>query len=430
MTKAPNVIFNAKYTLAFNNSDNKSSNYNKTKKRAVKMYDYYSDEEKRAVSMFDYYTGSLTKEDEMNLVIENGKYASKKEIDNRKKNIIKYMHNSNLWQGVISFDNDYINKNISVHKLEKELATKVLPMFFKKCGFKDPKKMFYQLSLHTDTDNLHFHVSWLEKEPNYINSKGKLCYRHKGVLSNEETNFLKNEVAHTIEKEKIYTDKVIEINNEIEELKKFFDPMEKNYLLKDKADLFLEARIYELGKRLDEIEKNGDGKIYYNTIKDKEVIKIVRYIKNHLLYHREDFKTEYLKFKDSLNSLNDYFREYNDKNNIKSDYIDKTYTDSKEKRIMDLIGNFSVNVSKTRRISEEDYIKMITHKSFKESKLLNNKQILKKYLSDKRKSNKSKFFVNSNEIKSAIKKLNYEMDKASDEFSKLFNYDDNKDYEL
>ena len=429
MTKAPNVVFNGMYTLGFNNSNNRDKNKNKIVKRATDMYDYFSNEEKRAVSMFDYYTGDLTKEDEMNLVLENGKYATKKEIEDRKKNIVNYLQNSNLWQGVISFDNDYINKNINVHKLEREMVTKILPMFFKRCGFKDPKKMFYQISLHTDTDNLHFHISWMEKEPNYINSKGMLSYRHKGVLSEEEINFLKNEVAHTIEKEKIYSDKIIEINNEIEELKKFFDPKEKNYLLKDKEDLFLEARIYELGKRLDEIEKNNDGKIYYNTIKDKEVKKIVRYIKNHLLYHREDFKAEYLKFKDSLNSLNDYFNEYNNKNNIKSVLIDKTYTNAKEKRIMDLIGNFSVNVSKTKRISEEDYINMITHKSFKENRLLNNKQILKKYLSDKKRNSKSNTFVNYNEIKNVVKKLNYEMEKSADEFSGLFNYDD-KDYEI
>ena len=405
------------YTLAFNNSNN-NMNKNKIKKRASDMYDYFSDEEKRAVSMFDYYTGNLTKEDEMNLVIESGRYATPKEIEKRKKDIVAYLENSNLWQGVISFDNDFINKNISIRKLEKELATKIMPMFFRKCGFKDPKKMFYQFSLHTDTDNLHFHVSWMEKEPNYILSNGKIGYKRKGKISDEEINFLKNEVAHTIEKEKIYSDKIIEINNEMDELKKFFDPEEKNYLLKDKKDLFLEARIYELGKRLDEIGKNKEGKIYYNSINDKEVKKIVRYIKNHLFNHRDDFKEEYLKFKESLNNLNEYFIKYNYENNINSDNVDTSYTKYKEKRIIDLIGNFSVNVSKSKRISEEDYLKMIVHNSYKKNKLLDNKKNLYNYLSNNKK------LINSNEIKSEVKKLNYEMDKSADEFSDLFTYDE------
>lgn len=427
MTKSPNVVFNGMYTLGFNNPSNHIKNKNKIVKRATDMYDYYSTEEKRAVSMFDYYTGKLTKDDEMNLIIENGKYATKKEIEIRKKKIVKYLENSNLWQGVISFDNDYINCNIDIHKLEKEMVTKVLPMFFKKCGFKDAKKMFYQLSLHTDTDNLHFHFSWMEKEPNYINAKGNLCYRQKGTLSENEINFLKNELAHTIEKEKIYTDKIITINNELDELKTFFDPNEKNYLLKNKEDLFLEARIYELGKRLDEIEKNNEGKIYYNTINDKEVKKIVRYIKYHLLNHREDFKCEYIKFKESLKDLNYYFSMYNNKNGINNETFDFSYTKSKEKRVMDMIGNFSVNTAKTKRITEEDYLKMIIHNSYKKGKLINRKQILNNYLFTKKSKQEKHNLVNSVEIKNAVKKLNQEMDKSADEFSDLFNYSDQKD---
>ena len=49
---------------------------------------------------------------------------------------------------LLSFNNDYLTQNIDIHKLEKELATSILPMFFKKCGFKDTNKMFYQIALH------------------------------------------------------------------------------------------------------------------------------------------------------------------------------------------------------------------------------------------------------------------------------------------
>ena len=204
MTKSPKVIFNSIYTLGFNNPDNKFCNRKRSIKRIQDMYDYYSNEEKRAISMFDYYTGKLTKDDTVNLVLENGKFATEKEIEKRKKQAVKYLENSNLYQGVLSFNNDYINKNIDIHKLEQELATKILPKFFKKCGFKDTDKMFYQLALHTDTDNLHFHFSFMEKEPNYIYSKNKVGYRRKGKLTQREIDFLKNQVIHTIEKEKRY----------------------------------------------------------------------------------------------------------------------------------------------------------------------------------------------------------------------------------
>ena len=221
--KSPKVVFNSLYTLGLNNVDNKFSNKKKSIKRVLGMYDYYTNEEKRAMSMYDYYTGKLTKENTVNLILENGKYATADEVERRKKRAIKYLENSNLWQGVLSFNNDYLTQNIDIHKLEKELATSILPMFFKKCGFKDTNKMFYQLALHTDTDNLHFHFSFMEKEPNYLYSKNKVGYRRSGNLKQSEIDFLKAQVVHAIEKEKIYTPLLKETNKEIDKLKKYLN---------------------------------------------------------------------------------------------------------------------------------------------------------------------------------------------------------------
>lgn len=103
--------------------------------------------------------------------------------------------------------------------------------------------MFYQLALHTDTDNLHFHFSFIEKIPNYEYTKNKIDYRRTGELSQNEIDFLKAQVIHTIEKEKIYTPLLKETNRDIEKLKKYFSPKKRNYLLRDKKDLILEEKI-------------------------------------------------------------------------------------------------------------------------------------------------------------------------------------------
>ena len=268
MTKSPKVIFNSIFTLALNNPDSKYKNHSKSIKRVQKMYDYYTNEEKRAMSMYDYYTGKLTKENTMNLIKEDGTFATEKEVEKRKKLAVKYLENSNLWQGVLSFNNDYINENIDIHKLEKELATNILPKFFK--------------ALHTDTDNLHFHFSFMEKEPNYIYHKNKIGYRRSGELSQNEIDFLKSQVVHTIEKEKIYTPLLKETNKDIEELKKYFSPKERNYLLRDKKDLILEEKILRLGQLLYKERHDNDSKIKYGSIKDKEIINLTKDIKNYL----------------------------------------------------------------------------------------------------------------------------------------------------
>ena len=427
MTKSPKVIFNSIFTLALNNPDSKYKNHNKSIKRVQKMYDYYTNEEKRAMSMYDYYTGKLTKEDTMNLVIEDGSFATEKEVENRKKLAVKYLDNSNLWQGVLSFNNDYLNKNIDIHKLEKELATNILPKFFRKCGFKDTNKMFYQLALHTDTDNLHFHFSFMEKVPNYEYAKNKVGYRRTGELSQNEIDFLKAQVIHTIEKEKIYTPLLKETNKDIEELKKYFSPKEKNYLLRDKKDLILEEKILRLGQLLYKERYDNDSKIKYGSIKDKEIINLTKDIKNYLFSKNNgNFKLEYNKFKESLNKINNYFYKINEDNNIKNIIVDTTLTDSKNKYIDNYIYNAIVNYANYNykkeskniaKIKENDIIQEIILKHYLDNKKQTRKNILKTYFTN---TNSNQKFRNKQEIENAIKSINDEMDEAQKEFSKLF----------
>ena len=427
MTKSPKVIFNSIFTLALNNPDSKYKNHSKSIKRVQKMYDYYTNEEKRAMSMYDYYTGKLTKEDTMNLIIEDGTFANEKEVEKRKKLAVKYLENSNLWQGVLSFNNDYINENIDIHKLEKELATNILPKFFKRCGFKDTNKMFYQLALHTDTDNLHFHFSFMEKEPNYIYHKNKIGYRRSGELSQNEIDFLKSQVVHTIEKEKIYTPLLKETNKDIEELKKYFSPKERNYLLRDKKDLILEEKILRLGQLLYKERYDNDSKIKYGSIKDKEIINLTKDIKNYLFSKNNDnFKLEYNNFKESLNKINNYFYKINEDNNIKDIVVDTTLTDSKNKYIDNYIYNAIVNYANYNykkesknitKIKENDIIQEIILKHYLDNKKQTRKDILKTYFAN---TNSKQKFRNKQEIENAIKSINDEMDEAQKEFSKLF----------
>lgn len=426
MTKSPKVIFNSIFTLALNNHDSKYKNHSKSIKRVQKMYDYYTNEEKRAMSMYDYYTGKLTKENTMNLIKEDGSFATEKDVEKRKKLAVKYLENSNLWQGVLSFNNDYINENIDIHKLEKELATNILPKFFRKCGFKDTNKMFYQLALHTDTDNLHFHFSFMEKEPNYIYHKNKIGYRRSGELSQNEIDFLKSQVVHTIEKEKIYTPLLKETNKEIEELKKYFSPKEKNYLLRDKKDLILEEKILRLGQLLYKERYDNDSKIKYGSIKDKGIINLTKDIKNYLFSKNNDnFKLEYNNFKESLNKINKYFYKINEDNNIKDIVVDTTLTDNKNKYIDNYIYNAIVNYANYNykkeskniiKIKENDIIQEIILKHYLDNKKQTRKDILKTYFTN---TNSKQKFRNKQEIENAIKTINDEMDEAQKEFSKL-----------
>lgn len=429
MTNSPKVVFNSMFTLGFNNPDNKHCNRKKSSKRVVDMYDYYSNEEKRVMSMYDYYTGNINKEDTVNLMLENGEYATKEEIEKRKRLSLKYIEESNLWQGVLSFNNDYINSNIDIHKLESELATKILPMFFKHCGFKDVNNMFYQLALHGDTDNLHFHFSFMEKKPNYEYSKNKIGYRRKGELEESEIDFLKDQVIHTIEKEKIYTPLLIKTNEEIDNLKKYFNPKEKNFLLRNKKDLLYEEKILKLGEMIYK-ERNGrNGRIKFGSIKNKEIIALTKEIKKYLFSKDNNFNLDYKNFKNSLDDINNYFLRIHKENNIKNLKIDTSLSDSKNKYVDNYIFNAIVNHSiyyyknqktKNRLIKDNDLIQSIILKHYLKNKKQTRKTILNNYFSNP--SPKLKY-KNRRKVEQAIKNINDEMEDAQKEFSKLFQND-------
>lgn len=296
---SPKVIFNCRFTHAFNRSD---AHYTEKqieglKKRIARKFDYFSNEEKRVMNLFDYYTGNLTKNETMNLVIENGSYATKDEIEKRKKKFVKYAEKSNLWQGVVSFNNDYLTSNITLEDLEQEMIKTILPRFFKKMGFKDINKMAYNLSLHTDTDNLHIHFSFIEKEPNYICSNKKVNYRRKGELTQEEIDFLKNEVVIAVERNQFLSPMITITNEEIEKLKKLFNPKDKNFILYDKKDLLLEEKILHVGSLLYEDRKDKSKKIKFNSLRNEEIKSLVKEIKKYLFVSNSEFYNDYMNFK-------------------------------------------------------------------------------------------------------------------------------------
>ena len=418
---SPKVVVKIQGDYSLNNADRKTKNVNKINNATTNMFDYYGNEEKRLLNMFDYYNGTLTKDNYVNIMLENGKYATKEDIEKRKIQYLKYIENSNIWKCVISFNNDYLEKNIHYEKLEKALMKEILPMFFKKIGFIDINNMSYQIALHSDTDNLHYHFSFIEKKPNfkYIDKVG---YRRKLKINENDINFLKNQIVHYIEKEKIYTSLLKETNKDIDKLKKYFDNKEKCFVLKNKNDLILENKIYELGKLLYNSNKISDNKIKYNSLKSKEIKNLTREIKKYIFGTDKNISQDYKVFNHNLNKINDYFIEISKDNNIK-DYINSNLVLSKKNYINNYILNSIVNYAnyKYKKVKEQDILQKIILDKYKNNKMKNRYSILKSYLSNN-------VLINKKEIDYALRKLNYEMQECIKEFDKMFNYE--KDREI
>lgn len=425
---SPKVVFNSKFTHAFNRRE---AGYTKKqieglKKKIARKFDYFSNEEKRIMNLFEYYTGNLTKNERMNLVIENGSNATKEEIEKRKKQFIKYAEDSNLWQGVVSFNNDYLNENITIKELEQEMIKNILPRLFKKMGFIDKNDMAYNLSVHGDTDNIHIHYSFIEKCPNYIYGNKKIGYRRKGELTQEEIDFMKNEVVLAVERKRYLTPMITITNKEIDNLKKYFNPKDKNFILRDKKDLLMEEKILRLGRLLYSQRKDVSKRIKFNSVRDQEIKELTKDIKKHLFNSKSELYNDYLNFKDSVNDINKYLYSVNIDNNVSKINVDELLSDSKEKYVDNFILNSIINhadyLYKTKSkkyniVKEDDLLSEIILKEYKKNKNQTRFNILNNYLSN---TTSTKQYKNKYKVINAIKNINAEMEEAQREFSKLF----------
>lgn len=421
MTSSPRVVFRLEGNLALNNPDRKNTNVNKIIKATTGMFDYFGNEEKKVINMFDYFDGTLTKDKHINIMLENGKYATKEDIEKRKKDYVKYIENSNIWKCIISFENDYLLKNSNYEKLQVDLVKEILPMFFKKMGFDKIENMSYQIALHSDTDNLHYHFSFIEKKPNFKYTN-KIDFRREFKIDIKDINFLKSQIVHSIEKNSLYTSTLIKTNNKIEDLKKYFDKDDKNFILQNKKDLELENKIYYLGEKLYLKELGNNGKIKYNSINDKEIKDLVKDVKKYIFKNAdEEFKNDYTAFKNNINILNNYFKKISIDNQIK-DYVNNDLTKNKEKYLNNFILNRIVNYAndnyRLKTLKENNIIKEIIVNKYKDNDLKDRYNILKDYL-----SNPTNKLINKYEIEKAIKSINYEMQESIKEFRKMFDYD-------
>jgi hypothetical protein len=420
---SPKVVVRTGYKLSLNNID-RCKIYNKNDIKYVDgIIDYFKDDKKRVMNMIDYFTGKIKKHDEINLIDENGNYFTKENIDKRKRYINKQFNNSNVWQIVLSIDKNLVDQNISWRELEKKLATEILPKTFKKMGFVNSKNMCYQFSLHTNTRHPHFHISFMEKCPNTKSyDSNKLIYRRSGKIPQDVIKYLKNETVLAIEREGKFRPMSVEVNKDIDELKKYFNPKEKNFVLYDKEDILLEEKILNLGKLLNERDISYNSKIKFNSIKDKEIINLTKEIKKDLFKSNKDLKISLSSFNDSVNRMSSYLTEVSKGNKIKKEDIDLSYINNKETYLNNYILNSIVNharynyKTKTNLFNTSDVIQMIILDNYRKRKTYSKKDIVKSSLINTG-TNK---YQNRRDIRNAIKNINNEMEQAAEEFSKLF----------
>lgn len=476
----PKVVFIDNPFFAVNNKDNNFLLYkgkDKNNKRVFKkckdkadystqakkylfgvngFFEYSRNDKKANISLLDYDKNNnlfgymLGSKKEMSIMELNNMKRDKMMMDKtgeymtdaeaNKKNFYwsKLFDQSNIHLNVLSFNKDYVDNNIGIEKLHKELTTKIMPTFLKKCGHQNPNKtMDWVVALHSavDRNNYHFHIGFIEKKESYLGTDNKLHYKQRLNLNDDELNFMKRQTVLSIERAKVFTPALIKLNNNLEEYKKYFNLTDRSFTLKNIKDIELEYKILRLGYLLKKVRENSKY-IKYNSLPKNEVGKEIRYL-------TKDIKEKILMDKDilisqkeinrSIDEINDIFLQIDKENNISNigfeNAIDnKLVKDKLEKYdnyVLNAIVNHSLYIYNNRFSSN-------TNITFND---LINEAILITYINqNKKKKNKinlleksfNNVFYNKKEITQVFNRLKYNQDQVAKQFYEMLS-DNGKD---
>ena len=404
-------------------------------------------------SMFDYFMGGKKSEEIMKLnkmkreemaMLPDGSFLQDESIPLMQKRWANYIENSNIQLAVLSFNQSYVDQNISVKELHKKIATDLMPKFLSYCGYEDPKKnLEWIVALHSDRENnYHFHISWIEKKKCYRNRDNKLEHRIQLLIDDNEKNFFKRQASLTIERNKFYTPALIELEKNFEDLKSYFDSKDNNFTLKNIKDIALEEKIIKLGFLLNEVRNTDKKYIKYNSLPKNEVGHEIRQLTQEIkkeIYKNKDIKRSQEKINDSINKINDILLDIDKNNNISNIGFENAFDNKMIKNKIDKVDsyilnsivnhalyNFNRKVKKVKvnNFKIEDIINQIALESYKND--FNNYSIKKvsvykhkllyMYLGGKR---------NKNKIINALNRLSYQQDKVAEEFYEMLSIENN-----
>ena len=226
-----------------------------------------------------------------------------------------------------------------------------------------------------------------------------------------------------IEKDKVYTKKLISLNKEIDNFKTYFNKDDKNFILNDKDNLLLENKIIRLGELLFERNLTDKPRIKYNSLKTKEIKELTREIKNQII--KNELKDQYKGFQKTIENINDYYKSLSIENRTKivDDTLIKKKKEYLDNYILNAIVNYANNSYNPKMIYEDNVIQSMVLKTYVKSKTKTKRKILKNYLSN---TSSSKQFINKYKVRHAVKNINNELEDAMKEFDKLF--ESSKDY--
>jgi len=290
---SPNVLVRIKYYKPVSDSADKS---NKLVAKSIKNRNFYTSNTSNNHDYLDYVTNGVMAGETYDYI----EYAGNKEksegvfgkdgllTDLDKKNLRKELRNTKsvVWDGLISFTEEYGKERLLSYKDAEAIVKKYLPKLLKD-NHMDYENVNWFAGLHMNTDNRHIHLSFWEKEPTFVRrNKEELGY-HNGPLSKASINRMKIQMEEELNGNDYHFDSY---RRNITELAGKQLSLNKN----DSNDLKLKRKLIELSRKL------PAGRIAYNSLNMVDLVPLVDDITNLIIDSNSVLANEFKKLRDDL----------------------------------------------------------------------------------------------------------------------------------
>ena len=429
--QAKNYLFGNKGFMTYSRNEEKA-NITLEKCNSSNLFDYMMGG-KKDISVMEI---NAMKREQM-MMDKFGNFITDNEANKKNFYWSKLFDKSNIHLSVLSFNKDYVDENIGIDNLQKEITTKIMPMFLKQCGYQDPyKTMDWVVALHKafDRNNYHFHIGFIEKKESYLGTDNKLHFKQRLNLNDKEMNFIKRQSILSIERAKVFTPELIKLNKSFEEFKKYFNPKEKSFSLRNIKDIDLEYKILRLGYLLNQFREHNPKKIKYNSLPKNGIGKEIRLLTKDIkrdLFNNKDIQLSQHEINKHIEKINNIFLKI-DKDNLISNIGFENAKDSKlikdklqkyDNYVLNAIVNNALYVF-NNRFSDKLYITI--NDLLDEAVLLvylNQKENKKNHIL---KNSFNNNYQNKKALYKAFNRLKYQQDKVAEQFYEMLSETDKR----
>ncbi|WHQ37052.1 hypothetical protein [Spiroplasma sp. SV19] len=254
-------------------------------------------------------------------IYANGNKLTSTEANEMSSKIKNLEENQLLWDCVLSFSNDF-EKEYNLHNREQiaEVIDSNIKKYFRKAGL-DTNNLDYWFVVHDNTENIHAHIGFMEKEPkSLVKGKSEFKYRELGKIAEEANEYFRFQTQQYVENRREFFK---ELRTKRDEITPKFRMQVHNDIKNNSDELTTLIKTYLTDAP---VHKNGKHFKYaelYQTAPEKQLQ--LRNIVDYAIQNNDDLKFQVDDYLIRLQTHRDQLIKDNENNKTAVDKANKWY---------------------------------------------------------------------------------------------------------